>query len=179
MQVGVDTKSGQVGLTDGVIRAELVVRSGGGLVVVADADGRLQVHRSMDITIQGSGFKPRSFVTVSLVPGGKALGTFQTDENGNFSSNVKLPRSMSLGGHNVKLHGVDESGNVRDVAFGLEVVSDDVALDAMRPVATLSLAGINPLGMLAAFGLFTMFWLVIGRRRGERTDYPDYFRLTH
>lgn len=177
MAVGVSSSSGEVDLDDGIVKIAMTVRAGNGLVVVPDANGRIRVHRNMEIGVAGDGFKPNSLVVVTLLPAQLRVGEVLTDANGSFSDSLPLPGKLELGEHNVKMDGVDVMGQPREMALGLEVVDESVPLNVMRPVAEFTLANANLGAMLAIFIVLGGFWLLIARRKEERIDYVDVFRL--
>ena len=72
--------------------------------------------------LRGTGFRPGSDIQVWMLP--KTLvGTVQVDAKGAFSSNVDIPRLLSLGANTLQANGYTPDGVVRSVSLGIDVIA--------------------------------------------------------
>ena len=179
LTVNILNNGGGLSATDGTgLVMELSGRAGDGLMVNPDIGGTLRLHADMQVGVNGSGFKPRSLVTLTSFPGGAALGAVMTDRFGKFVGAFALPRSLNIGKYSIQLNGISRKGTVRSLAMNVLLVSDTVAIDLLRPSLAFDISSINGTGLIAAVGLLVFFWFIFaGRLTRDEKDYIDYFRL--
>jgi len=180
-QVGIEPRNGQVSIDDnrGLVIG-MQVRAGDGLVALPDASGRIKMHRNMTITVTGNGFEPRSLVNVTLQPLNQTLGNVMTDADGAFDADLPLPPDIGLGEYNVNMGGVDQDGEIRELAVGIALVDDSEELNVMRPSQELTMSGINPLGLILLLAMGMIWWVFFGRRRTkDHKPFVDVFHLAH
>lgn len=159
-----------------VVRARALTTDG--LVVVPDSSGNVALHTSTVISLQGSGYKPRSLVTILLAPGNLEVGKGTSDKQGNISSDVKVPKNSTPGDYAVTMQGWNSAGELLEISMAISVVSDATALDVMRPAVGLSTASISWVSVAVGVAALSMYYMFFARRRVEdEEDFVDFFRV--
>jgi hypothetical protein len=149
-----------------------------GLVVVPDSSGRISMHRGMVITMQGSGYKPRSQVTLLLTPGHIKVGNGTSDKQGNVEQRVTLPKNAKVGEYSVNMQGWNTAGEPLDIAMPVSLVSDSTPLDVMRPAVGLSTASISWVSLAVGIAALGAYYMFFARRRVEdEEEFVDFFRV--
>lgn len=106
---------------------------------VPDADDVLSTDKGaisavtggQQVTLTGDGYAPGSTVELFIYSTPQSLGSVTTDENGAFSTTVRIPSGLESGTHHLVAAGVDESGEARYLRM-------DVTLAAGTPGAEVS-----------------------------------------
>jgi hypothetical protein len=75
------------------------------------------------VTIQSSGWKANSDVTITLHSTPVVLGTVTADASGAVSATETIPSGTAVGSHTIELTGTDPSGAPRDVTAQINVTS--------------------------------------------------------
>lgn len=83
--------------------------------------GMLQLEPEVGLRVTGRGYAPDSDVNIYMRSTPTFLGTARTNSRGEFTSVVQVPRSISAGMHNVEATGLTEDGEVRSIAYGVQV----------------------------------------------------------
>lgn len=93
-----------------------------GIAQTLNSDGSLELQNGNYAMFNGRGFAPNTKIIVWMFSKPTLLGEVTTDENGNFSGQLKVPASLPAGQHTVQLNGISKDGATRSVAVGVEVV---------------------------------------------------------
>jgi hypothetical protein len=104
-------------------------RNGPVSVTVAD----LRVVPGEDIVLSGTGWLPGSVVNIFLFSTPVLLGTSTVDEQGSFTTTVRLPADTEPGGHTLVMTGLDEDGLPRKVSIPINVVAAASSVTAGVP----------------------------------------------
>jgi hypothetical protein len=83
----------------------------------------LRVVPGGDIELVGGGWLPGSVVNIFLFSTPVLLGTSTVDEQGSFSTTVRLPADTEPGAHTLVMTGLDENGLPRKVSIPINVVA--------------------------------------------------------
>src|SRR3954470_2147305 len=89
------------------------------------------VTGGQQVTLTGDGYAPGSTVELFIYSTPQSLGSVTTDENGAFSTTVRIPAGLEAGTHHLVAAGVDEFGAPRYLRM-------DVTLAAGTPAAEVS-----------------------------------------
>ena len=114
------------------------------------------------VTVSGGGFASGSTVTISLNPGGTALGSDTAGADCSFSAAVTIPTSVLAGSYTIQASGTDPSGNAR-------VLSAAVTVGAAGGLPTTGSNNTEPL-TVAGIGLILIgaaAVVVVRRRRSQ------------
>ncbi len=113
----------QVG--DGSFTLRLHASDRPGLAVPVDSSRVLQLEHGGRATADGSGFAPRTVVTVYLVPTSRdprLLGTAPVAADGTFGATLPVADTLSAGAYTLQVNGIDRTAKPRTVSVGVEVV---------------------------------------------------------
>jgi hypothetical protein len=99
-------------------------------VVTDDGTGSLQLTPRGEVEVSGTGFQPGSLVDVWLFSDPVFVGTALVEADGTFSVRLTVPIELQAGSHTLQANGLSESGNVRSLNLGVEVLADTLVLPA-------------------------------------------------
>ena len=88
-----------------------------------------------EIMLTGEGWLPGSVVSIYLFSSPVLLGTSTVDEQGTFTTTVRIPRDTAAGEHHLIMTGLDQDGLPRKVSIPITLLSSAEAVDggAGRP----------------------------------------------
>jgi titin len=113
------------------------------LLLTTDKGTITTAEPNQDIVIIGYGFAPYSTATIVIYSTPTVLGTVVTDGAGNFSKAVKVPASLSVGGHSLVASGVDSHGNPHNLKMAVTVAADTEGLAVTgAPIAAILQTGL-------------------------------------
>ncbi|GAA4170260.1 putative Ig domain-containing protein [Gryllotalpicola koreensis] len=110
------------------------------------------------VTVEATGFAPKSFVDAYLYSTPTALGSGTTGATGSVSFSVTVPTTMPVGAHTLVATGFAPDGTVAFATSGLRVSTAAAAAAAAPPSTTASSAPATSLG-LAVTGSDALPWL--------------------
>jgi hyaluronoglucosaminidase len=110
------------------------------------------------VTIDSSGWKASSDVTITLHSTPVVLGTVQADASGNVHSTQTIPSGTATGAHTIELTGTDPSGAPRDVTSQITVTAGGSSGSLPRTGAAIA-------GMLGVALVLFLAGLALSRAR--------------
>jgi hypothetical protein len=122
------------------------------------SDGKLVLNARSSASFSGSGFAPNTNVVIWLFSDPKELGSVLTDSSGSFEGSLPIPSEILAGEHTVQLNGLTPTGQNRSVAVGVVVSDETASASSYFPTVLLG---------LAFFGVVTVFWILLLRRRDQ------------
>jgi hypothetical protein len=128
----------------------------------AAASTNQTVHDGSLVTLTGSGFKPRSMVTITFHSTPYLVGRVRASAQGSFSATVTVPTGASVGQHHLVAAGLDPSGKLTSLVTPIRVVSLSGGDGDGHRLTTVVMVGV---AVLLPVGTWTGMWLR-GRRRG-------------
>ena len=110
------------------IAAAAMVLTAGPAMASYSGDGGITVTPSTpaagdSVTIDSSGWKASSDVTITLHSSPVVLGTVKADSSGAVHATETIPSGTTAGAHTIELTGTDSSGAPRDVSTPITVTS--------------------------------------------------------
>ena len=117
-------------LNAGPVSINLRGTTSSGQAVPLGPDGTLLLARSGDLPVKASGLAPGSMVIQTLYSDPITLGTPNANDAGELASTVKIPATVSLGGHTLRLQGTTNAGEQFTLDIGVSVATPAVALGA-------------------------------------------------
>ena len=93
------------------------------------AEGRIEAPPRESVDVSGTGFQPDTDVEVWVFSEPTLLGTVLVDENGEFEVTLDLPATLPVGDHTVQAEGITRNGDVKALAVGLTIESQNVFIE--------------------------------------------------
>lgn len=118
------------------------------------------------VAVSGGGFAAGSTVTLSLNPGGTALGSDTVDADCTFSTTVTIPTSVLGTSFTIQASGTDPSGNARVLSAAVTVGAADAAAGGLPTTGSNSTQPLTVAGIgLVLIGAAAV--VVVRRRRSQ------------
>lgn len=89
---------------------------------VEDTSARVVIEKGNTVTTSGTGFKPRSQVDVYVYSTPTWLGAVMTDDFGNFTTTLPMPKSLPEGDHTFQAKGVTPEDKVRSAEIPITLI---------------------------------------------------------
>lgn len=117
-------------LNAGPVSINLRGTTSSGQSVPLAPDGTLLLARSGDLPVTAFGLAPGSIVTQTLFSDPITLGSPRTNDAGELASAVRIPATVSLGEHTLRLQGTTNAGEQFTLDIGVSVATPAAALGA-------------------------------------------------
>lgn len=126
--------------------------------------------------LRGTGFRPGSDIQVWMLPQ-TLVGTVQVDAKGDFSSNVDIPRLLSLGANTLQANGYTPDGIVRSVSLGIDVIARQLGAKHSTAI-TYFAAGSSRLTLQAQRSLTQLARSIPKSAKGVRVNVTGFVQPT-